>query len=188
MAHDLFSGAADERSFQAGTPVRGDDDQVDARVVGVFADAGPGVAEECIGLDPLAEKYKKLDARHRRMKYVKGVSEDIPFPDKYFDVVSSINSLDHVDNLEQTIKEIARVCKPRGFFLLITEFGHEATACEPQTFGLEVIEKISEDFSVESKSLCGVSDDHKLYASLRDKIPYVSGNGFLSAKFIRLPL
>jgi SAM-dependent methyltransferase len=142
-------------------------------------------ADECVGLDPLADEYRELGAKYHRMKYVKGVSEEIPFPDEYFDIVTSFNSLDHVDNLEQTLKEIARVCKPGAIFLLITEFGHEATACEPQEFGLEVMEKISRDFRVENKRLFGVPDNHEMYGSLRNEIPYVSGSGFASAKFIK---
>jgi ubiquinone/menaquinone biosynthesis C-methylase UbiE len=34
------------------------------------------------------------------MTYVAARSEEIPFPEGYFDVVSSFNSLDHVDDLD----------------------------------------------------------------------------------------
>ena len=69
-----------------------------------------------IGLDPLVNEYYKLDGGtlSHKMKYVCGYSEDMPFPDETFDFVFSINSLDHVDDLDETISEIKRVLKIGG--------------------------------------------------------------------------
>lgn len=96
------------------------------------------VASETVGLDPLADSYEKLGTGRHRMKYVKAFSEAMPFPDGYFDVVSSMNSLDHVDDLDKTIGEIIRVTAPGGSFLLIVDVNHPATRCEPVTFSWDI--------------------------------------------------
>ncbi len=62
-------------------------------------------------------------------------------------MVSSFNSLDHVNNLDQTISEIKRVLKPGGTFLLLTEVNHKPTKCEPITFSWGIIEKFTDTFS-----------------------------------------
>ncbi len=50
------------------------------------------------------------------MKYVCSGSENIPFPNNYFDIVCSFNSLDHVNDLDKSIFEIKRVIKKEVFF------------------------------------------------------------------------
>src|SRR5512145_2406788 len=77
------------------------------------------MAAERVGLDPLVSAYRALGIDRHRMAYVNAPAERIPFPDAYFDVVTSFNSLDHVDDLGQAIREIKRVAKPGGLFLLI---------------------------------------------------------------------
>lgn len=58
------------------------------------------------GLDPLADRYLELGAKHHNMRYVASPAERMPFEAGYFDIVCSFNSLDHVDNLRKTIKQI----------------------------------------------------------------------------------
>lgn len=89
------------------------------------------MAEERIGLDTLADRYVRMEGKHHQMKYVNAGSEKIPFEDGYFDFVSSFNSLDHVDDLGQSIQEIMRVIKPGGYFLLISDIHSHPTICEP---------------------------------------------------------
>lgn len=40
-------------------------------------------AKERIGLDPLANKYLKLGTQNQSMKYISGVSENIPFTEPH---------------------------------------------------------------------------------------------------------
>ena len=144
------------------------------------------MAKERIGLDPLANAYLKLGAKHHQMQYVNSESESIPFPNAYFDVVSSFNSLDHVENVAQTISEITRVLKSGGIFLLLTDVGHKPTITEPRTFGWEIMEQFSPHFSVISHKCLEKSVKGAMYQSLRDNIPYNFKNlqeryGLLSA-------
>ena len=77
-----------------------------------------------VGLDPLVPGYLKLGADKHKMEYVASGSENIPFPSGHFDIVACLNALDHVDDLEATIREIKRVAKPGGLFLLSVETDH----------------------------------------------------------------
>ena len=148
-----------------------------------------GSAAERVGLDPLIRRYKQLGIDCHKMKYVEARSEKIPFPEEYFDVVCSFNSLDHVDDLGQTIQEIIRVTKPGGLFLLLTDVNHEPTACEPISFSWDIKDRFLPAFDVlhekryEKKS-------GGLYESIRAGIIYdakdVSARyGVLSVKFKR---
>jgi ubiquinone/menaquinone biosynthesis C-methylase UbiE len=92
------------------------------------------MCNERIGLDPLADPYQLLGANKHKMRYVNGQAENIPFPNEFFDIVFSFNSLDHVDNLSKSINEIIRVLKKGGLFLLIVDVNHEPTVNEPITF------------------------------------------------------
>lgn len=141
-----------------------------------------------IGLDPLADEYLKLGAENHAMEYVTSGSESMPFDDDYFDVVCSFNSIDHVEDLDQTIKEIKRVLKKGGLFLLITDVNHEATACEPQEFSWDVVEKFKPELSLLKNERFEKHEDG-VYQSLKDRKEYVVANdsdryGILSAKFV----
>lgn len=88
-------------------------------------------ARRRIGLDPLAREYLELGARHHKMEYMDAPSEEIPLKDGECDAVFSFNSLDHVGHVGRTIREIKRVTRPGGIFLLLVEVNHPPTDCEP---------------------------------------------------------
>jgi SAM-dependent methyltransferase len=97
-------------------------------------------AAERVGLDPLAEPYRELAGGDGGMRLVAGVGERMPFAAGSFDVVASLNSLDHVDDLGRVIAEVKRVLAPGGTLILLTDVGHRARITEPQTFGWEVVD------------------------------------------------
>lgn len=103
-----------------------------------------------IGLDPLVNEYYKLDGGtlSHKMKYVCGYSEDMPFPDETFDFVFSINSLDHVDDLDETISEIKRVLKIGGICGIIVDANHKPTVNEPITVDLDLKDRLGDVFEV----------------------------------------
>ena len=99
---------------------------------------GPGgslawatMAAERVGVDPLVAEYRSLGLNEQEMRYVHASAERMPFPDEYFDVVSSLNSLDHVEDVERTIAEMIRVLKPDGSLLVLVEVNHPPTVTEP---------------------------------------------------------
>ena len=91
-------------------------------------------AKAAIGLDTLAERYTRFGTSdHPNMIYLQSPSERMPFPSGSIDVVISMNSLDHVDDLAQTCREIRRVLKPGGHFLGSLNLEEPPTVTEPYT-------------------------------------------------------
>lgn len=148
------------------------------------------MAAERVGLDPLANEYLKLGAMQHEMTYVNAPSENIPYPNDYFDVISSFNSLDHVADFARTATEIKRVLKPGGLFLLIVEVNHEATVCEPITLTWETDKEFADQFiTLESRRY--EIGDHNIYGQLRKDARYDSSNlierpGILAAKMSKI--
>ncbi|MGD0006380.1 MAG: class I SAM-dependent methyltransferase [Anaerolineaceae bacterium] len=146
-----------------------------------------GMAAERVGLDPLANEYLKLGAGCQQMKYIAAPAEEIPFADGYFDVVSSFNSLDHVDDLWRSIAEIKCVVKPGGLFLLIVEANHPAMVTEPVTFGWNDTALFEDVFRVESCRRYEIGDSN-IYGQLAKNAffdPSLGEDraGFLAVKF-----
>jgi SAM-dependent methyltransferase len=145
------------------------------------------MAAERVGIDPLAEEYKKLADDAQAMTYCAAPSEAMPFPDGHFDSVSSFNSLDHVDDIDATIAEIKRVTAPGGRMLLIVEIGHAPTPTEPHVLDESVIEKFAPEFEAISVRTFGLRRDHNVYGSLLDDIVYEPGKpGIFCARLLRL--
>ncbi len=72
-----------------------------------------------VGLDPQAgalEQARRESSPDERARYVKGVAEELPFPDASFDVVVFFNSLHHVPeaHMDTALAEAARVLRPGG--------------------------------------------------------------------------
>jgi len=68
-------------------------------------------------IDPLADFYKKrFDLDYKKTRLIKGVGENLPFPDKYFDIVILTNVLDHVSSPKKVLDEIKRVMKDSALF------------------------------------------------------------------------
>jgi ubiquinone/menaquinone biosynthesis C-methylase UbiE len=105
-------------------------------------------ADRRVGLDPLADDYRALGTDVHRMEYIAGGSEQMPFADAEFDVVTSINSLDHVDDLSRTVAEIKRVMRPGGHFVLAVEVGHDPTWTEPQSLSWDVCALFEPEFEL----------------------------------------
>lgn len=148
------------------------------------------MALERVGLDPLAEQYLKLGADVHKMEYVAAPSEDMPFEDEYFDVVSSFNSLDHVSDIGITVSEIKRVLKPGGIFLLLSELNHEATPTEPQEFSWDITDMLRPEFEVVEEKHYEKSDSG-IYESVEQGVPFDHSDaskrcGIILVKFRKL--
>ena len=101
------------------------------------------MARQRIGLDPLASSYRAFGTAHHAMLYIQAGSEFMPFGSGVFDLVASFNSLDHVNNLDRTVEELARVLAPDGRLLVIAEVNHEPTLTEPITFSWDIADRFA---------------------------------------------
>ena len=120
-----------------------------------------------VGLDPLADEYRALGTEEHGMEYVSGRAEEMPFEDGAFDVVSSLNSLDHVDDLAQAVAEIKRVTAPGGPFLLAVEVGHAPTDTEPHSLSWELAERFEPEFEVVERGEYARDDGWMFDSALR---------------------
>lgn len=146
-----------------------------------------------IGIDPLAAVYRQLGTARHSMQYVSCGAESLPFADASFDVVCSLNSLDHVDDLDKVIGEIKRVLAPQGYFLLISDIHTRPTVLEPAAFSWDIVEKFVPELEVVDQrqmeqSVFSPEGFGNIYESLRQGVPYnhndpAERNGILSVKF-----
>ncbi|MBW8015233.1 MAG: class I SAM-dependent methyltransferase [Planctomycetes bacterium] len=112
------------------------------------------------------------------------------FEDGYFDIVTSINSLDHVDDLDKTISEIIRVTSKDGCFLLMVEVNHEPTKCEPISFSWDVVDKFLPKMKVVEKKCLEDVSKGIMFTNIKKNIKYDHSNaelrkGVLIARFMK---
>ncbi len=139
---------------------------------------------DCFGLDPLANQYLKLNKGKHRMKYVPAAAELMPFESNSFDLVSSFNSLDHVDDFDAAISEICRVLKPGGDFLLISDIHSRPALCEPTVVGWDFSERLAGN--LEKQWHQQFRRGTKIYESIRLAEPYDGGAyGLLIGHFVK---
>jgi len=127
-------------------------------------------ARERVGLDPLVPEYRDLGIDEHDMSYVEGRAEDIPFPDAHFDVISSLNTLDHVDDIDAAISEITRVAAPGGMFLLLVEVNHPPTKKEPLMLEWNVTDRFA-GWEIVSERRTGMRAPNQIYSSFADGHP-----------------
>lgn len=107
-----------------------------------------GGAARRVGLDPLVGRYRALGIDQHEMEYVEAGAEDMPFPSSSFDVVTSINSLDHVDDLDGTLSEIERVLAPGGDLLVLVHVHSRPTIAEPIAVPWDLAGRLAATFEI----------------------------------------
>jgi len=78
------------------------------------------LGHEAYGIEPYAPAIKVADmlaaAENVRVDIREGRAEKIPFDARSFDLVLAFAVMEHVQDLEQSLREISRVLKPGGIF------------------------------------------------------------------------
>lgn len=76
------------------------------------------------GIDPAEEAIAAARAHARAegrdIRYDIGVGEALPYGDAEFDAVACVDVLEHVSDLQQVLREVARVLRPGGQFFYDT--------------------------------------------------------------------
>lgn len=145
-------------------------------------------ARERVGLDPLADQYIKMGAKNHKMTYVKAYVENIPFPDNYFDIICSFNSLDHVDDIQVACNEIKRTLKKNGLFLLMVDIHTLPTLTEPQTMNWNFVSDYFPEFEILEENHLERTKTYRIYTNVRNNKPVTPGaaTGVLTAKLKKL--
>lgn len=97
--------------------------------------------------------------RVQRTSFVQGNAEQLPFSDCQFDVVVSLHLIEHLYNPEKMLKEVHRILKPNGIFIIAT----------PNLGGLgaKIMGKKWSGFREDHVSLKSVNEWSQLIASCR---------------------
>jgi 2-polyprenyl-3-methyl-5-hydroxy-6-metoxy-1,4-benzoquinol methylase len=80
-----------------------------------------------------------ISYKNKNLNYIHADVTDIPFRDNYFDVVTSMETIEHVDE-NLFISNILRVLKPNGFLILTTpqnEYGFTLTPWHTKEYSLD---------------------------------------------------
>ncbi|KIT16749.1 bifunctional 2-polyprenyl-6-hydroxyphenol methylase/3-demethylubiquinol 3-O-methyltransferase UbiG [Jannaschia aquimarina] len=91
---------------------------------GFLAEALDERGARVTGIDPAEEAIRAArthaDQEGRDIHYDVGFGESLPYVDASFDAVACVDVLEHVNDLYQVLREVARVLKPGGVFLYDT--------------------------------------------------------------------
>jgi len=91
---------------------------------GFMSEALDDRGAQVTGIDPAEDAIEAArahaSANGRTIHYDVGVGEALPYDDQHFDAVVCVDVLEHVADLAQVIREIARVLKPGGMLCFDT--------------------------------------------------------------------
>lgn len=122
------------------------------------------------GIDPLAEEYRNLYQYPEELHIQKADAERLPFAEGFFDVVFCSNVLDHITSPVESIKEIHRVLRRDGVFVLTVEvFQQEEKRDSAHPHSMlkrDVVQLLADRFTI-------VSEHESPWISLRS---YVRGD------------
>ncbi len=144
------------------------------------------MAAERVGLDPLVPRYRDLGIDRHAMRYVAAGAEQMPFDADSFDIVTTMNSLDHVDDVDAAVAELGRVAAPGATWFLLVEAGAPPTATEPQTIDWEFLDSL-DGWHAEWSRRIALGADHDVYGSLARGSEWEGGAGLLMARLTRSP-
>lgn len=80
----------------------------------------PGKKLKMFGCDPAAKTIAGMRKRFKQVEFKTCAAEKLEYPDNYFDVVYSIDVIEHVKKPELMIAEIKRVLKRSGSLFIQT--------------------------------------------------------------------
>jgi SAM-dependent methyltransferase len=92
--------------------------------MGLFTLTGTALGVRVVGVESSSDRYAASINIARALFFAHGLfppivqaySEALPLPDASVDLVTSFQTLEHVDDLWQTLREIRRILKPGGRF------------------------------------------------------------------------
>lgn len=82
-----------------------------------------------IGIDPvprmieIAKDLTKEKETGYQINFKIGSAEDLPVEDSTADIIFAFDSIDHWDDIQRGLKEIQRILKPGGRFIIVKDFG-----------------------------------------------------------------
>lgn len=69
-----------------------------------------------VSLDINGLKLVKVKQTYPNLNLIRGDAQNLPFSDNSFDILISVENLEHLSDVNQHISEVKRVLKPNGIF------------------------------------------------------------------------
>ena len=90
-----------------------------------------------VGVDPLADDLRKLFPwqRDSEVPTMAAEGEHLPFDDSSFDIVLSDNVIDHAEDPQRIVDEMARVLKPGGLLYFTVHVHHPVYHAASRLYG-----------------------------------------------------
>jgi ubiquinone/menaquinone biosynthesis C-methylase UbiE len=85
--------------------------------VDLFASNG-AIKAVGIDVDPESIGYARVKYKSKNAEYLVGNINKINFSDRYFDVITCFETIEHVEDHTQALKELKRVLKPSGILII----------------------------------------------------------------------
>ena len=101
-----------------------------------------GMEKSKISIKQASRTYKAL-IQKKQMKLIEGSVESIPFEDKYFDKICTVNTIYFWENVKAGLAEINRVLKPDGAFVLSFRPAKEMKKLPFTRYGFSLFEQDS---------------------------------------------
>lgn len=127
----LFSSGTDLKQMIDALPLTGREKVLDiGSGAGHTALAFAPFVKQCIGLD-LTEDMVRVatdlarDRRAENVSFRQGNAEQLPFQDASFDIVTCRFAAHHFADVRQVMREVKRVLKTKGIFLLVDHYAPE---------------------------------------------------------------
>lgn len=85
-----------------------------------------------------SQEFNRADIASGRMQVIQGSVESLPFADNAFDIITTVESFYFWPAPQENLREVCRVLKPGGRFLLIAEIHEDGSLPEQDRRNIEL--------------------------------------------------
>lgn len=85
-----------------------------------------------------SQEFNRADIASGRMQVIQGSVENLPFADNAFDIITTVESFYFWPAPQENLREVCRVLKPGGRFLLIAEIHEDGSLPEQDRRNIEL--------------------------------------------------
>jgi len=98
-------------------------------------------AKSRIGIDVVADAYRRFGIADHNMRYVHSTETTIPLPSNCVDVLFTVNAMDHVSSFAVICRELLRILAPGGDLVGSINLDEPERRTEPQTLTEDLVQE-----------------------------------------------